>query len=98
MSYEGYTQRLCATGHLEDVDCYPNFDDKCSCGAFIVFKNMVDETNGCAAINEQGHCQCGYIPIEQFPVKRPAIHCSNCTQIIEQPLYDIPTDRTPHII
>lgn len=47
MSYEGYDQHLCETGHLFTTDCYTSFQDaKCPCGKKSVFYNVVDQTNG----------------------------------------------------
>ena len=51
MSYEGYSQVLCANGHLRAFDCYADNGDledlgACGCGAPFVYRNMVDETNG----------------------------------------------------
>lgn len=50
MSYEGYEQCLCATGHLFEFDCYqaPDLNKfRCNhCGQAIVWANNVDETNG----------------------------------------------------
>ena len=49
MSYEGYVQVLCANGHYHSFD--ENYDSdetvECpDCGANIVWRNRVDDTNG----------------------------------------------------
>lgn len=50
MSYEGYSQNLCANGHLYNTDCYSTSEERiCSepgCGSESVFSNEVDQTNG----------------------------------------------------
>jgi hypothetical protein len=45
MSYEGYTQKLCANGHLREANCYDDFAETCGCGAPFVWSHEVDETN-----------------------------------------------------
>ena len=54
MSYEGYTQLLCANGHNEEIDCYSDPDDQCSCGAAWIWWNAVDTTNGSFDIDGTG--------------------------------------------
>lgn len=46
MSYEGYTQKLCANGHLREADCWDEWPETCGCGAVFVWSHQVDETNG----------------------------------------------------
>lgn len=47
MSYEGYIERLCANGHLSNVDCYEDAPNTCViCQAPIAWERNVDETNG----------------------------------------------------
>jgi hypothetical protein len=51
MSYEGYSQVLCANGHLRSFDCWSDMGTLeelglCSCSANFVYRHMVDETNG----------------------------------------------------
>ena len=47
MSYEGYTQKLCAAGHLREVDAYDwDAPVKCGCGEPFVWSHEVDQTNG----------------------------------------------------
>ena len=58
MSYKGYTQVLCANGHLRQFDAFddgwssyeswggePKLAEHCSCGAAFVWHYEVDETN-----------------------------------------------------
>jgi hypothetical protein len=59
MSYESYNQLLCASGHYSNDYIY-NFDDdifenKCYCGADIVWWNGVDITNGSFDLDEDGN-------------------------------------------
>lgn len=49
MSFEGYIQRLCKNGHLEEIDVYDfaSKDENCDeCGEDWVWQNTVDQTNG----------------------------------------------------
>jgi len=47
MSYEGYTQYLCAKGHIQTRDCMEPTLKVCpSCGSRIAWSNGVDQTNG----------------------------------------------------
>lgn len=46
MSYEGYTQRLCANGHLWAEGCYDDVLECPSCGEQSVWSHTVDCTNG----------------------------------------------------
>lgn len=48
MSYEGYVQVICKNGHLDHCpdDCLYDEDEPCEyCGAEIVWRNHVDDTN-----------------------------------------------------
>lgn len=48
MSFEGFYQRLCATGHLHEDDVYAEGSAKVCprCQAPFVWENLVDQTNG----------------------------------------------------
>ena len=48
MSYEGYVERLCETGHLSSFDFYPDDEmNVCAqCKKPFVFQHSVDQTNG----------------------------------------------------
>lgn len=63
MSYEGYIQELCANGHLsEEPESYCDYEvgARCLvCGAEIVWKNSVDDTNGDA---------CGAVPMKMLEI------------------------------
>jgi len=66
MSYEGYTQYLCAKGHYFMRDAYDYSDvvcDICSNGA--VWWNQVDETNG--SHDDDGNRIDGYVELEEKP-------------------------------
>ena len=46
MSYEGFTQVLCANGHLREFDCWNSPMMFCPCcGKPFVWRHEVDETN-----------------------------------------------------
>jgi len=45
MSYEGYSQCVCANGHYSEMDVYED-KEKCECGAVFAWTNSVDSTNG----------------------------------------------------
>ena len=54
MSYEGFTQYLCARGHESSFDCYEEHAANCPhCGAEFRWQHDVDITNG-IDINDRG--------------------------------------------
>ena len=56
MSYEGYTQGLCAKGHYSQWDAYDTIPKKCQytgCKEKIVWTNAVNLTNGSYEGNER---------------------------------------------
>lgn len=46
MSYEGYMEFICESGHYSCVDVYVDAPKTCECGNRIKYYHMVDETNG----------------------------------------------------
>lgn len=47
MSYEGYTEWLCAKGHHHISDAYGSRPETCDrCGEPMVWRHAVDQTNG----------------------------------------------------
>lgn len=46
MSYEGYIQFLCPSGHLWTQDVYSDRHNCLFCGESAIWENDVDETNG----------------------------------------------------
>lgn len=47
MSYEGYSEFLCAKGHYSSADCYASDPTACGfCGSLITHYHAVDGTNG----------------------------------------------------
>lgn len=46
MSYEGYTEYLCAKGHYWNADCYADAGDCPECGGVYIWRGQVDLTNG----------------------------------------------------
>ncbi|KKM81994.1 hypothetical protein LCGC14_1324030 [marine sediment metagenome] len=87
MSYEGYSQHICANGHQFDNDCYADHN-KCHCGADSVFCNMVDDTN---------YYQDGIIPdwewkkLELTPAKVEECNLGH-KHLVEFPTYKVPED------
>lgn len=59
MSFEGFYQRICASGHYFTSDAvsemYGEGREECGCGAPTMVENLVNETNFCAG----SPCQCG---------------------------------------
>lgn len=52
MSFEGYVQAICETGHYFEHDAYcDDGDRKCHCGVKSAWTNLVDDTN-CDAFGE----------------------------------------------
>jgi ribosomal protein S27E len=117
MSYEGYVQVLCANGHYNTYDAYDDpfgvYDEPESiptckvCGENLVWRNGVDETNGCEARGggdclmelskeEIEKCRgCGYVDlVEKTPAKY--CQCKECghTHMIEEPTYYIPEKKS----
>jgi len=92
MSYEGYSQFLCAKGHYWTEDClctgFELKDNKCRlCDTPAVWENMVDVTNG-SYDDREGHETeriDGYIELK---IKKQDC-CRECKQIIET-TYEIP--------
>lgn len=86
MSYEGYSQVICADGHYFERNCWDN--SICYCGAEDAWENMVDQTNG----PNQGEI----LPedMKMFivePQKIETCKCCNNIKIIEQSIYRTPT-------
>jgi len=85
MSYEGYEQWLCRTGHLHIYDCYdaPDMETwSCHhCGEPVGHVNAVDCTNE-EAEGEQ-----------EFVIRQPAPRCGCCDQPIGPPVYWLPGEQ-----
>ena len=85
MSYEGYEQWLCKSGHLHHFNCYdlPDEEDwKCPvCSEPLAFMSAVDTTNGMGTPRK-------------FPIKTKAVKCKCPTckndHIAEPATYVIP--------
>lgn len=58
MSFEGYYQCICKNGHYSCIDVYDDRDKYVDCFEEIIFKNIVDETNG-------EHCGFKKIPVDK---------------------------------
>jgi hypothetical protein len=94
VSYEGYTEYLCARGHRRVYDCWDDVDSHtCSCGAKFVFQHMVDQTNG-EDLN---------IPATlpyPFRIATPetTCRCSTCGHVhmMDEPIYEIPGGAVPN--
>jgi len=107
MSYEGYEQFLCPEGHLWTLDAfwydYPSIETQNTqngwplcpdCKKLPVWKNSIDQTNGCDRLDEKGHhsdCQCGYVELELAEPVKDCV-CQNCGShhSKEPPRYKIP--------
>lgn len=75
MSYEGYYQLVCVSGHLNEVDAYDycQGEEMCrTCGAKIVWWNSVDTTNGSFCDCPAGDWAAGIIEGD------PNICCDDC--------------------
>jgi hypothetical protein len=88
MSYEGYEQWLCRSGHLHEFDCYWTPDRgewRCpDCGDILAFSASVDVTNGSDPATGEG------MPME-FTVKTPAPKCECCGQAVGPVVYEVPS-------
>ena len=86
MSYEGYSQVICADGHYFERDCFDN--STCYCGAEDAWENGIDQTNG----PNQGEIL--EEDINKFLIEpSKAETCKHCghTKIIGEAIYRIPT-------
>lgn len=93
MSYEGYTQALCANGHEQTVQQY---DDRATCdlcSAKIVWRHEVDVTNGCYCDGPSDPLKCSAHRLV-LEVDRPATFksCPSCDhkKMLTQTTYKIP--------
>ena len=94
MSYIGYEQYLCANGHLRVIDCCAdNGGRPCEiCGAEMVWRNSVDQTNG--SFDDDGVTRIdGYVELEVLE-DPPACICSTCGSLHHMGVrrYKIPKD------
>lgn len=92
MSYEGYTQLLCPTGHYFEKDCNDSERTCPECGQKACWENSVDDTN-CE--------QTGLIPLDRFTIRTLA-KTKMCDMghehRIEPPTYHIPSlEETAHM-
>ncbi len=91
MSYEGYEQLLCASGHYWTEDVHYHGELTCNaCKQPPVWRNDVDETNGEGA---------GYINMADLLVSEATFdECSHCGHRSElQPArYRIPSEEETH--
>lgn len=90
MSFEGFEQHICASGHLYEVECAYMFGDDPDgcllCGQHSVWRNIVDNTNGNAV---------GFIPDHQFTVLTPRVTeiCNlRHEHTMAEPTYKVPTE------
>jgi hypothetical protein len=100
MSYEGYSQVICANGHSYDIDCNDfGHDGRCpECQAESVWTNGVDTTNGSFNIdsdgNETNERIDGYVELEvlALPSFCTCKDCGNQHQM-KSTTYKIPETR-----
>jgi hypothetical protein len=95
MSYEGYTQYLCAKGHYHTRDCmYDDLTICPDCMADIVWSNMVDVTNGSFEQDERPGFEWneiridGYVELEVEYERK----CDCCGSVLET-TYKIPKKK-----
>ena len=86
MSFEGYIQRLCKNGHLQEIDVYDfeSKDENCDeCSSEWVWQNIVDRTN----VETVGHVE---LEIDQ-PDKYETI-CEHCgsQKLVAEKTYKVP--------
>jgi hypothetical protein len=88
MSFEGYIQRLCKNGHLEEIDVY-DFESKnemCDeCGEDWIWQNTVDETNG----GDVGRVE---LEIDQPYKYETTCECCGSQRLVAEETYKIPTE------
>ena len=86
MSYEGYSQFLCAVGHYWEEDCLntksPTPENCCPFGHRAVWENMVDVTNG--SFEDEKRID-GFVELEVVSSKE----CEVCHTVLET-IYKIP--------
>ena len=89
MSYEGYEQHICKSGHrFDNPDIYSFEEAVCFCGEKSAYMNSVDQTNG---------GDVGFITQESFntllvsPTKTETCACCGHTKVVERAIYRIPT-------
>jgi hypothetical protein len=91
MSYEGYEQILCESGHLTELECfwYDRKSFKCSCGKGVAWTHSVDETNQSAS---EYPLMCGVYPLEIIK-EGERKYCEHCNSLLgyEENVYKIPT-------
>lgn len=78
MSYSGYDQKLCNSGHLTYIGVYDG-DIKCWCGEGFKWENAVNCTN------DEG------FPYDDFKLLNEVSKCESCLQYIPE-IYSIPTE------
>lgn len=92
MSYEGYTQMLCAKGHLTHKDAFADdlegFRYKCcrvdGCGQDFVWQHEVDQTN------DDGFA---VKLVQKSPAKYSnCYHCGN-KELIDEKTFHVPTEE-----
>lgn len=73
MSYEGYLQLLCSSGHYSEVSDakwhHSVGELKCSCGEEFVWAHPVDRTNGCIHDPSKHVDRCCGIPMSEFSIR-----------------------------
>lgn len=86
MSYEGYTQLVCAKGHKDSRDHLNDSPLVCECGEPFVWRNEVDDTNGDNLEDE--------VIFKQIveAVYDTCAHCGHSRRV-EEARYEIPKDK-----
>jgi hypothetical protein len=84
MSYEGYTEHLCANGHHWAHDCYEDEKACPRCGKPSVWCHHVDQTNGVL------ECEDGSPDPSTIPYPLEVDHYERKRVTIKTPIYKIP--------
>lgn len=102
MSYEGYTQYICANHHEFCVGSFELGPVLCdTCGAVPVWSYEVDQTNGCyhtpGEPNPEGKNPC--CPVDLVELTRGSTsRCPCCGHVktVSEPTYRIPPEGVGH--
>jgi len=88
MSYEGYDQHICPSGHYWTEDCYVSTGVCPECNKLAIWQNPVDETNGTFRGDDRID---GFVDVV---IKTPAKYeeCPTCghREMKEAPIFRIP--------
>ena len=97
MSYEGFTQALCAKGHQNMVEQYEERDTCNKCPEKLVWFHQVDQTNGCMCSDTDGRTgyECPAHPLKLEVLEHADyLDCPTChrEEMVSHPTYKIPEE------